>query len=84
MQAQTLGVVLLPSGHLIRPRERPRRGAGRVALGSLAALLAVLALLFAASSPAPAPDARPSIGPGPVEPVADPHGVSPSLLRTVG
>ena len=86
MQAETRGTIVLPSGQLLRAWEHPgstgslRGGAGAV-LGSFLALVAVVGVLLASSSPAPA-GARPSIVPGSTQPVADPHGVRPSLLRT--
>ena len=86
MQAETRETIVLPSGQLLRTWEHPGatwslRGGAGVVLGSFLALVAVVAVLLASSSPAPA-GARPSITPGSTQPVADPHGVRPSLLET--
>jgi len=89
MQAETHGAIVLPSGHLMQSWEHPAaswslRGEIGVALGLFLALIAVMAVLLAASSAAPADGARPAIAPGTTHPVADPHGVRPSLLETTG
>jgi hypothetical protein len=90
MQAETRGTIVLSSGQLLRAWEHSgatwslRGGAGAI-LGSFLALAAIVAVLLASSSPAPAGSgARPSFTPGSAHPVADPHGVRPSLLRTTG
>ena len=88
MQAETRGIMVLPSGYVVRPWDHPdaARSFGRevgVAVGLILAFVAVMVVLVATSSPAPAGlDAQRSIVPGATQPVADPHGVRPSLLRT--